>query len=603
MEREAIFSSIIKKNSSSKLFYNPNFAIIRKSIILCKSLLLKSLSNEGFIMMNHIPQGKYKAYPQINLPDRIWPTKTITKAPYWCSVDLRDGNQALINPMSMDKKLELFRLLLKLGFKEIEVGFPSASKVEFDFLRHLVDNNLIPDDVTVQVLVQAREHLIAKTFEALNGVKKATVHLYNSTSIAQRKIVFGKSKKEIIALALEGIDLIKRYEKKHNGEIFLEYSPESFTGTELEFAAEICNKVTTQWGISASRKVIINLPSTVEMATPNIYADQIEWMSRHLDSRENIIISTHTHNDRGTSVAATELALLAGADRVEGTLLSNGERTGNVDIITLALNMTTQGINSKLDFSKIDEVLDIVERATEIETHVRHPYVGKLVYTAFSGSHQDAINKGLAYQKAKEDTFWEVPYLPIDPADVGRSYESIIRINSQSGKGGVAYILEKEFGYQLPKAMHPEVGKLIQAVTDVEGRVLSSNEIVTIFEKTYFEMNGHLSLIDFSVSSDNKVSTCSLTYIHNGKEIQAQGQGNGPIDACKNALVQEYKNSFTISSYSEHSCGEQSSATAIAYIEIETATTISCFGVGKDSDITIASIKAMFCALNKAFTN
>ena len=555
-------------------------------------------------MMNqNIPKGKYRAYPQIELPNRVWPTKTITKAPQWCSVDLRDGNQALINPMSMDKKLELFGLLLKLGFKEIEVGFPSASKVEFDFLRRLVDDNLIPKDVTVQVLVQAREHLIAKTFEALKGVKKATVHLYNSTSIAQRKIVFGKTQEEIIALALEGVELVKKYEKKHDGEIYLEYSPESFTGTELEFAAEICNKVTAAWGISATRKVIINLPSTVEMATPNIYADQIEWMGRHLDNRENILISTHTHNDRGTSVAATELALLAGADRVEGTLLSNGERTGNVDIITLALNMTTQGIDSKLDFSNVDEVLDVVERSTEIETHVRHPYVGELVYTAFSGSHQDAINKGLAFQKSKADELWEVPYLPIDPADVGRSYESVIRINSQSGKGGVAYILEKEFGYQLPKAMHPEVGKLVQAVTDVEGRVLSSSEIVAIFEKSYFEMEGHLSLVDFSVSSDNKLSTCSLTYIHNGKKIHAEGQGNGPIDACKNALIKEYKNSFSISSYSEHSCGEQSSATAIAYIEIETATTISCFGVGRDSDIATASIKAMFCALNKAFTN
>ena len=554
-------------------------------------------------MMNHIPKGKYRAYPQIELPDRVWPTKTITKAPQWCSVDLRDGNQALINPMNMDKKLELFSLLLKIGFKEIEVGFPSASKVEFDFLRRLVDDNLIPDDVTVQVLVQAREHLIAKTFEALKGVKKATVHLYNSTSIAQRKIVFGKSQEEIIALALEGVALVKKYEKEHDGQIFLEYSPESFTGTELEFAARICNEVTAAWGISKERKVIINLPSTVEMATPNVYADQIEWMGRHLDNREHIIISTHTHNDRGTSVAATELALLAGADRVEGTLLSNGERTGNVDIITLALNMTTQGIDSKLDFSNIDEVLEVVERSTEIKTHVRHPYVGELVYTAFSGSHQDAINKGLAYQKAREDEFWEVPYLPIDPADVGRTYESVIRINSQSGKGGVAYILEKEFGYHLPKAMHPEVGKIVQAVTDAEGRVLSSSEIVAIFEKTYFEMQGHLSLVEFKVSSHNKLSTCSLTYTYNGKEIQAEGEGNGPIDACKNALMKDYKNQFTISSYSEHSCGEQSSATAIAYIELQTATTISCFGVGRDSDIATASIKALFCALNRAFTN
>ena len=552
--------------------------------------------------MNHIPQGKYKAYPQIDLPERSWPNNTITDAPKWCSVDLRDGNQALINPMSMEKKLELFALLLKIGFKEIEVGFPSASKVEFDFLRRLVDDNLIPDDVTIQVLVQAREHLIAKTFEALSGVKKATVHLYNSTSIAQRKIVFGKSQEEIIALALEGVELVKKYEKNHDGEIFLEYSPESFTGTELEFAARISNEVTACWGISKERPVIINLPATVEMATPNVYADQIEWMSKHLDNREHVLISTHTHNDRGTSVAATELALLAGADRVEGTLLSNGERTGNVDIITLALNMTTQGIDSKLNFSNIDEVLEVVERCTEIQTHVRHPYVGELVYTAFSGSHQDAINKGMAYQKAKEDPFWEVPYLPIDPADVGRTYESIIRINSQSGKGGVAYILEKNYGYQLPKAMHPEIGRIVQALSDEKGVVLEADEILEVFKKTYFELEEHISFIDFTLSSDNGRSNCILTYNYNGKEIQAKGSGNGPIDACKNALMKDYKNEFSIKSYSEHSCGDKSTAKAVAYIEIQTKETLSCFGVGADNDITIASIKAMFCALNRAFS-
>ena len=551
--------------------------------------------------MNHVKKGKYRPYPQIDLPSRQWPTKTITTAPAWCSVDLRDGNQALINPMSMEKKLELFTLLLKLGFKEIEVGFPSASKVEFDFLRRLVDDNLIPDDVTVQVLVQAREHLIAKSFEALKGVKKATVHLYNSTSIAQRKIVFGKSKEEIIALALEGVELIKKYEKEHDGAIFLEYSPESFTGTELEFSADICNAVTSAWGVSDKRKVIINLPSTVEMATPNIYADQIEWMAAHLDNRENVIISTHTHNDRGTSIAATELALLAGADRVEGTLLSNGERTGNVDIITLALNMTTQGIDSKLNFSDINEVLDVVERCTEMDTHARHPYVGELVYTAFSGSHQDAINKGLAYQKAREDEFWEVPYLPIDPADVGRNYESIIRINSQSGKGGVAFILEKNYGYQLPKSMHPEIGKIVQAKTDIAGRELSADEILNIFKTTYFEVKEHISFVHVSLSSKDGISKCNLTYKHNAKEINAVGEGNGPIDACKNALMKEYKNEFTINSYSEHSCGDKSSAKAVAYIEIQTKETLSCYGVGVDNNIATASLKAMFCALNRAF--
>lgn len=551
--------------------------------------------------MNHIKAGKYRPYPKIDLPNRTWPNNTITTAPAWCSVDLRDGNQALINPMDMDKKLELFTLLLKLGFKEIEVGFPSASKVEFDFLRRLVDDKLIPDDVTIQVLVQAREHLIAKTFESLKGVKKATVHLYNSTSVAQRKIVFSKTKEEIVALALEGVELVKKYEKNHDGKIFLEYSPESFTGTELEFAAQICNEVTAAWGISETRKVIINLPATVEVATPNIYADQIEWMSNHLDNRKNVLISTHTHNDRGTSIAATELALLAGADRVEGTLLSNGERTGNVDIITLALNMTTQGVDSKLNFNNVNEVLDVVERCTEMNTHARHPYVGDLVYTAFSGSHQDAINKGLAYQKAKEEELWEVPYLPIDPEDVGRSYESIIRINSQSGKGGVAFILEKNYGYQLPKAMHPEVGRMVQSLSDEKGRELEAEEILEVFNKNYFEMDEHISLVDFTHSSGKQVSTCELTYKYNGEAITAKGEGNGPIDACKNALMKDYKNEFTLTSYSEHSFGDKSSAKAIAYIEIQSKDVLSCFGVGRDNDIATASIKAMFSALNRAF--
>lgn len=551
--------------------------------------------------MKHIPQGKYKPYPKIDMPNRKWPDNVIEKAPIWCSVDLRDGNQALINPMNMEKKLELYNLLLKLGFKEIEVGFPSASKIEFDFLRKLVDDNLIPDDVRVQVLVQAREHLIAKTFEALKGVKKATVHLYNSTSVAQRKIVFNKTKEEIIALALQGVDLVKKYEAKHDGDIMLEYSPESFTGTELEFAVQISNEVTKRWGIDSSRKVIINLPATVEMATPNIYADQIEWMSEHLDNREHILISTHTHNDRGTSVAATELALLAGADRVEGTLLSNGERTGNVDIITLALNMTSQGIDSKLDFTDVNEVLEVVEKCTELPTHPRHPYVGELVYTAFSGSHQDAINKGLAYQKNKQDPFWEVPYLPIDPSDVGRTYEDIIRINSQSGKGGVAYILEKSYGYHLPKAMHPEIGRIVQAVTDQKGRELDSKEILEIFEKTYFSPKEHLVFKDFSVSDKDGITTCKLCYKLNGKDINRTGQGNGPIDACKNALLKDYKNKFSINSYSEHSCGDKSSAKAVAYIEIQTKEILSCFGVGVDTSISTASIKALFCALNRAF--
>ena len=544
---------------------------------------------------------KYRPYPQVDLPNREWPNNTIDKAPIWCSVDLRDGNQALITPMNMDQKLELYKLLIKLGFKNIEVGFPSASKVEFDFLRRLVDDNLIPDDVTVQVLVQAREHLIEKTFESLKGVKHAIVHLYNSTSVAQRKIVFQKSQDEIVNLALEGVELVKKYEAKHEGKISLEYSPESFTGTELEYAARICNEVTACWGISAERKVIINLPATVEMATPNVYADQIEWMSRHLNNREHVLISTHTHNDRGTSVAATELALLAGADRVEGTLLSNGERTGNVDIITLALNMHTQGLDAELDFSDITTVLDVVERCTDMKTHERHPYVGELVYTAFSGSHQDAINKGLAYQRSKDDEFWEVPYLPIDPDDLGRNYEGIIRINSQSGKGGIAYLLEELYGYSLPKKMHPELGRIVQAVTDKEGRELEAEEIFTIFKDNYLSPKGSLVLLDFTASTnkDHSVS-CELTYELDSKKIVSTGKGNGPIDACKKALSKEYPNTFTIIDYTQHAHGEKSSAESISYIQIETEELATFYGVGADTNISVASVKAIFCALNRA---
>jgi len=544
---------------------------------------------------------KYRPYPQVDLPNREWPNKTIDKAPIWCSVDLRDGNQALITPMNMDQKLELYKLLIKLGFKNIEVGFPSASKVEFDFLRRLVDDNLIPDDVTVQVLVQAREHLIEKTFESLKGVKHAIVHLYNSTSVAQRKIVFQKTQEEIIDLALKGVELVKKYEANHEGKISLEYSPESFTGTELEYAAKICNEVTACWGISAERKVIINLPATVEMATPNVYADQIEWMSRHLDNREHVLISTHTHNDRGTSVAATELALLAGADRVEGTLLSNGERTGNVDIITLALNMHTQGLDAELDFSDITTVLDVVERCTDMKTHERHPYVGELVYTAFSGSHQDAINKGLAYQRSKDDEFWEVPYLPIDPDDLGRNYEGIIRINSQSGKGGIAYLLEESYGYALPKKMHPEIGKIVQGVTDVEGRELSTEEIFEIFKATYLTQDEPLKLINFTASTNKDSSvSCELTYSLNGEKVVAQGQGNGPIDACKKALESACLTEFTITDYSQHTHGEKSSAESISYIQIETKDLETFYGVGADTNISLASVKAIFCALNRA---
>ncbi len=553
--------------------------------------------------MNSIPVGKYVPYKSVDLPDRTWVNKRIEQAPIWCSVDLRDGNQALITPMDLTKKLKLFNLLLDIGFKHIEVGFPSASKTEFKFLRKLVDENLIPDDVTVQVLVQAREHLIKKTFEALKGVKKGIVHLYNSTSVAQRKIVFRKTKEEIIKLALDGVDMIKRECENFDGEITLEYSPESFTGTEIDFAVEICNAVIERWGVSEKRKIIINLPATVEMATPNIYADQIEYMGRKLINRENVIISVHTHNDRGTSVAASELALLAGADRVEGTLLGNGERTGNVDILTLALNMTTQGVETNLDFSNLNRVQEVVEEVTEITTHVRHPYIGKLVYTAFSGSHQDAINKGLIYQNSKDDPLWEVPYLPIDPSDVGRTYEDIIRINSQSGKGGVAFILEQKFGYKLPKEMHPEVGKIIQAKSDREERELSPDEILEEFEKSYISIEKPLlEFLNFKRKhkKDGGIK-CELEFKQGEKVRCIKAKGNGILDASTKAIKSMCARKFDIVSFYEHSKGVGSEAVAVAYIQIETERFERFFGVGIDTDTTKASIKAIFSALNRAY--
>ena len=547
---------------------------------------------------------KYRPFNQVTIPDRTWPDKTIDTAPLWCSVDLRDGNQALITPMNLEQKIELFKLLVKIGFKDIEVGFPSASAVEFEFLRTLVEQNLIPDDVRIQVLVQAREHLIERTFESLKGVKKAIVHLYNSTSTAQRKIVFAKDQDEIIDIAIAGVEMVKKFENSIDTEIFLEYSPESFTGTEIDFAARICNKVTQAWGISAKRPVIINLPATVEMGTPNTYADMIEWMGRHLDNRKHVLISTHTHNDRGTSVAATELALMAGADRVEGTLLSNGERTGNVDIITLALNMTTQGVDSTLDFSNVDEVVKIVEDVTKIDTHVRHPYVGELVYTAFSGSHQDAIKKGMAHQRSKDENFWEVPYLPIDPTDVGRSYEDIIRINSQSGKGGVAYVLEEEYGYILPKAMHPTVGHLIQDATDKSGVEISKEKILEIFENYYFHTKlDYISFERFEVVSrveEKGLITIDADFTIDGKQTRLRGEGNGPIDACKKALATVLNETFTLVSFSEHSMGQTSQAEAVAYIQIEDSQGKQTFGVGRDANTTIASIRALVCALSLA---
>jgi 2-isopropylmalate synthase len=550
---------------------------------------------------------KYRPYPPINLPNRTWPEKKIEKAPIWCSVDLRDGNQALIQPMSLKKKLEMFALLIQLGFKEIEVGFPSASQVEFDFTRKLIEENLIPEGVLIQVLTPARKELIRKTFASVQGAREAVVHLYNSTSTLQRKTVFKMNRKEIIDLAVLGATLLKEEEKKYPETVFrYEYSPESFTGTELTFALEICEAVMDVLQPTPENKVIINLPATVELSTPNIYADQIEWFCRNMANRDSAIISLHTHNDRGCAVAATELALMAGGERVEGTLFGNGERTGNVDILTLALNMFTQGVDPGLDISDINSLIEVYERICRLPVHPRHPYAGELVYTAFSGSHQDAINKGMHAYEMSESGEWAVPYLPIDPSDVGRTYESIIRINSQSGKGGIAYVMEKDFGFKLPKDMQPEFGKIIQAVTDREGRELLHGEIFETFENEYLSISHPYELEAFNVvkrhiSKGEKRSQADVesTLLVHGREMTVSASGNGPLDAFCSALKQEITGDFTLTSYHEHALNGGSSAKAAAYIAIEAPDGSVSWGTGVDTDIIIASIKAVLSSLNR----
>lgn len=551
---------------------------------------------------------KYRKYTTIDLPDRTWPAKRLDTAPQWCSVDLRDGNQSLPIPMSVEEKVELFQLLVNIGFKEIEVGFPSASETEFRFLRTLVERKLIPDDVKIQVLVQCREHLINRTFEALEGVKNAVVHFYNSTSTIQRKVVFKKTKEEISEIAIAGAKMVKRLAAKNPDiNVQFEYSPESFTGTEMEYAVEVCNLVIDELQPTADNKLIINLPATVEMITPNIYADQIEWCHRNLKNRDNIIISLHTHNDRGTGVAATELALMAGADRVEGTLFGNGERTGNLDLVTVALNLFTQGVNPNLDFSDIQNVAEIYKRVTRMSIHERHPYVGELVYTAFSGSHQDAINKGLAIYKANNEEIWDVPYLPIDPLDVGREYEAIIRINSQSGKGGVAYIMESEFGFKMPKSMHPEFGTIVQVETDKTGDELKPESIYELFKKEYLDIDAPLRLKNYEIEEKQSLEDEAGIVIikalisYNGEGNQEiEGQGNGPIDAFSNALkhlniIPNYK----LSDYAEHALDSGSDAKAATYIQLKTEGGETCFGVGVSSNTTKASLKALVCAINR----
>ena len=549
---------------------------------------------------------RYRKFPIFRYPERTWMDQEITKAPIWCSVDLRDGNQALVDPMTVEEKVEFFQLLCKLGFKEIEVGFPAASQIEFDYLRTLVEKNLIPDDVTVQVLVQCREELLERSFQALQGVKKAIVHIYNSTSVLQRDVVFGKSREEITAIALSAVEMVKRHEKDFSGELRLEYSPESFTGTEMDYALEICNAVISAWGTKAGREIIINLPNTVEMHSPNVYADQIEFMSKNMKEREHVILSVHPHNDRGEGIASAELALLAGAQRVEGTLFGNGERTGNVDILTLAYNLFSHGIDPKLNLENIREIQEVYERCTKMHIPERHPYAGKLVFTAFSGSHQDAINKGLQAMKERKSLIWEVPYLPIDPADIGREYEPVVRINSQSGKGGVAFILDFQYGYKLPKGMQREFADYIQSISEKEGEV-SPERILEVFLAEYVEAKEpllfkNLRSMDMENEKEHYVSFVQLSFENEGRLKEISASGSGPIDAVANALQKELKKEFEVIDYSEHALSSASSAKAVSYIHLQDkASGKMTYGVGISSNITRSSVRALFSAINRLY--
>ena len=548
---------------------------------------------------------RYQRVPVVHYPEREWPGKEIQKAPAWCSVDLRDGNQALVEPMVVEEKIEMFNLLVEMGFKEIEIGFPAASLIEFDFLRQLVDRNLIPDDVMVQVLTQCREHLVKRTFEAIQGIKKAVVHIYNSTSTLQRDVVFHMDREEIKKIATDGVAMVKNYMKDHDGEVVLEYSPESFTGTELDFALDICNAVQRAWGPTPEHKMIMNLPSTVEMTTPNVYADQIEWMNRHLENRESIILSVHPHNDRGTGVAATELALLAGADRVEGTLFGNGERTGNVDILTLAYNMFSQGIDPELEISDVKRIAEVYERCTKMHIDPRHPYAGKLVFTAFSGSHQDAINKGMHALLERQSKVWQVPYLPIDPSDIGREYEPIVRINSQSGKGGVAFVMDTFFGFKLPRGMHKEFADMIQKIAERQGEV-APEQIMEEFQKNYLDRKEpyhfkKCKITDFESAGDF-TTVAVVTYTDHGVEKQFEGVGNGPIDAVQRGLEEELGINIKVLDYSEHALTSGSGAQAASYIHMmDQDRKRVTYGVGISSNITRASLRGIFSAVNRLY--
>ncbi|MCQ2506796.1 MAG: 2-isopropylmalate synthase [Lachnospiraceae bacterium] len=548
---------------------------------------------------------KYPKSEKIELPDRVWPTKQLEKAPIWCSVDLRDGNQALINPMSVSEKVEFFKLLCKLGFKEIEVGFPSASQTEFEFIRKLIEDNLIPEDVTIQVICQCREHLLDRTFEAVKGAKKVIFHLYVSTSSLQREVVFEKSKEEMIAMTIEGTKQIRKFKEEFEGELILEYSPESFTGTELEFARDICNAVIETWDPGKDEKIIINLPETVEMTTPNIYADRIEWMGRNLNRRENLILSLHTHNDRGSGAAASELGILAGAQRVEGTLFGNGERTGNADILTIAYNLLSEGIDPLLNLDNIPEIIDVYERLTRMTVDDRHPYAGKLVFTAFSGSHQDAISKGIRAMSGRGDGIWRVPYLPIDPKDIGRAYETLVRINAQSGKGGIGFIMETEFGYKLPKGMVKEFSKIIQNIAETKGGEIQSEVIMEEFREQYLGKKYpyhflKLQTNETHVEDDTIITSIELKFDYKNEEKNLVASGNGPLDAAMSAMRKQVGRNFKILDFTEHALGLGSTAQAAAYIHMLDADNGEItYGVGVSSNITRASIRAMFSAINR----
>ena len=553
--------------------------------------------------MSTMPIHKYQGFEPVGLTDRTWPGKVIEKAPVWCSVDLRDGNQALVEPMGPERKRRMFELLCRMGFKEIEVGFPSASETDFDFCRQLVEQDMIPDDVTIQVLTQAREHLIRRTFDAIRGAKRAIVHLYNSTSTTQRRVVFNADRAEIMKIATDGAELIRDLlPTVPETEVIHQYSPESFTGTELDYARDVCNAVMDVWQPTPEKRTIINLPATVEMASANIYADQIEWMHRNIADRDCYILSLHPHNDRGTAVAAAELGVMAGADRIEGTLFGNGERTGNVDIVTLALNLFTQGVDPGLEIHDINEIIRTVEYCNQLPVHPRHPYGGELVFTAFSGSHQDAIKKGFAALETSNSELWDVPYLPMDPKDVGRTYEAVIRINSQSGKGGVAYVMDADYGLKLPRMLQVEFSGVIQKVTDETGKEMTSVELWSIFEKEYLDQAGPIGFGNYRTVPDahaSEIRRMTAEIVWNGEPRTIQGKGNGPIDGFIDALKNGLNLNMAIQSYHEHAVGKGADATAVAYVEVSTPDGGTLFGVGRDPNIVAASLRAIVSAANR----